>query len=166
MCRPQWLSGRAIIGRALIVRDSTRPSTCLVAADAGNVVIEGVIYTAVFIIFIAAIFVGVRLRSASRIVTQAAAAAAREASIARTPAHARAAAIAGARSTLRERGLHCAPRLTVDLSGFQQPLGRPGTITARVECTVQLADLAVPGMPGMRLIAATHRSLLDPYRAR
>jgi Flp pilus assembly protein TadG len=134
--------------------------------EAGNAVVEAAILAPVFILFLAALLTGARIRAASAAVTQAAADAARQASIARTPAQARNAATTSALTTLRDKGLHCAPQVSLDLSGFNRPVGRPGTITARVTCTVQLAEVAAPGMPGSRTMTKVHRSALDPFRGR
>jgi Flp pilus assembly protein TadG len=134
--------------------------------EAGNAVVEAAILTPVFIFFLAALLVGARIRSAGAAVTQAAADAARQASIARTPAQARSAATTSALTTLRDKGLHCIPQVSLDLSGFNRPVGQSGTVTARVTCTVQLADVTTPGMPGSRTLTKVHRSVLDPFRGR
>jgi Flp pilus assembly protein TadG len=134
--------------------------------DAGNAVVEAAILAPLFILFLAALLIGARIRSAGAAVTQAAADAARQASIARTPAQARSAATTSALVTLRDKGLHCAPQVALDLSGFNQPIGRPATVTARVTCTVQLSEVAAPGMPGSRTVTKVHRSVLDPFRGR
>lgn len=134
--------------------------------EAGNAVVEAAILAPVFILFLAALLTGARIRSASAGVTQAAADAARQASIARTPAQARSAATTSALATLRDKGLHCTPQVDLDLSGFNQPVGWPGTVIARVTCRVRLADVAAPGMPGSRTVTKVHRSALDPFRGR
>jgi hypothetical protein len=136
------------------------------AGDAGNAVIEAAILAPVFIVFLAALLVAARIRGAGAAVAQAAADAARQASIARTPAQARTVAKASALATLREKGLHCTPRITLDLAAFSLTVGRSGTITAQVSCTVTLADVAAPGMPGSRTVTKLHRSVLDPFRAK
>lgn len=135
-------------------------------SDAGNAVVEAAILAPLFILFLAALLTGARIRAASAAVTQAAADAARQASIARSPAQASSAATTSALTTLRDKGLHCAPQVSLDLSGFSQPVGRPATVTARVTCTLRLADVAAPGMPGSRTVTEMHRSALDPFRGR
>lgn len=61
------------------------------------------------------------------------------------------------------QGLHCAGhQVTVDTGGFGLPVGTPATVS----CTVPLADLGVPGLPGERTITATAHSPLDTYRGR
>ncbi|GAA3714275.1 hypothetical protein GCM10022224_094890 [Nonomuraea antimicrobica] len=56
--------------------------------------------------------------------------------------------------------------MTVDTAGLSAPLGRPATIIAHVSCEVQLADLAIPGIPGTKTITSSFTSPIDPYRAR
>jgi Flp pilus assembly protein TadG len=135
-------------------------------SDAGNAVVEAAILAPVLIMFLAGLLIGTRIRSAGAAVNQAAADAARQASIARTPAQARTAATSSALATLRDKGLHCAPQISLDLSGFAQPVGQPGMVSARVTCKVQLSDVAAPGMPGSRTVTRMHRSPLDPFRGR
>jgi Flp pilus assembly protein TadG len=134
--------------------------------DAGNAVVEAAILAPLFVVFLAALLVAMRIQHGSAAVSQAAADAARHASIARTAAQARTDATASALATLRDKGLHCTPRVTLDLSGFRRSLGHNGAVTAHVTCTVQLRDVALPGMPGSRTVTKTHRSPIDPYRGR
>ncbi|RAY12957.1 pilus assembly protein [Actinomadura craniellae] len=134
--------------------------------EAGNAVVEGAVLAPLFVTFLAALLVAMRVQHGSAVVSQAAADAARHASIARTAGQARADATASALTTLRGRGLHCTPRVTLDLSGFNRSVGQNATVTARVTCAVRLADVALPGMPGSRSVTKTHRSPIDPYRGR
>lgn len=92
--------------------------------------------------------------------------AARQASLARDPASARAAALSSTRAALTREGLACSPSVTVDTTGFSAPVGRRAAVTARVSCEVRLADIALPGVPGSRRITSDFSSPLDPYRAR
>jgi hypothetical protein len=39
-------------------------------------------------------------------------------------------------------------------------------VTATVTCKVEVADLAIPGLPGTRTITATASSPVDAYRER
>ncbi|MEU6429677.1 TadE/TadG family type IV pilus assembly protein [Microbispora sp. NPDC046973] len=92
--------------------------------------------------------------------------AARQASIARNPTAARSAALSSARAALDREGLACSPSVTVDTTGFSTPLGRPAVVVARVTCDVDLADLAVPGVPGSKRLTSSFSSPIDPHRAR
>ena len=56
--------------------------------------------------------------------------------------------------------------VTVDTAGFAAPVGTPATVTATVRCVVNLADLAVPGVPGTRTVTATASSPVDTFRER
>jgi hypothetical protein len=136
------------------------------ADDRGNTVVEAAILVPLLITFLAALLLADRIRHASAAVTQAAADAARQASIARTPQQALADATSGAQATLHQQGLHCTPQVSVDVSGFSKPVGRPAIVTARVTCTERLSDITLPGMPGSRTVTKIHRSPLDVYRGR
>lgn len=134
--------------------------------DAGNAVVEVAVLAPLFILFLAGLLVAMRIQHGSATVAQAAADAARQASIARTAAHAQDAAASSALATLRNRGLHCDPTVRLDLTGFARPVGEPATVSAHVTCEIDLADLALPGLPGSRTVAKTHHSPIDPYRGR
>lgn len=146
-----------IAGKGTPVRvDATR--------DAGNAVVETAILAPVFITLLAGLLVVMRVAHGSAVVAQAAADAARQASIARTAHQARAGASSSAMHTLRDRGLHCTPSMRLDLSGFNRPVGQPATVSAQVTCVIRLSDVGLPGMPGARTVTKTHRSPIDPYR--
>ena len=147
---------------------STRTRRCLRALtrDEGNAAVEVAILAPLFIAFLAGLLVAMRVQHGSAVVAQAAADAARHASIARTAARAHSDAVSSAMTTLRDRGLHCSPAVRLDLSAFHRPVGQPGAVSARVTCVIRLADIALPGMPGARTVTKTHRSPIDPYRGR
>lgn len=112
-----------------------------------------------------AIFAG-RVVTAGQSVEQAASAAARTASIARTAGTAQSTAEATARDTLTQQGMNCtSSTVTVDVSGFAQPVGTTATVTATVSCVVNTSSLA-PGIPGSRTVTATSVSPLDTFRSR
>ncbi|RSN56589.1 TadE/TadG family type IV pilus assembly protein [Actinomadura sp. WAC 06369] len=134
--------------------------------DAGNAVVEVAVLAPLFVLFLAGLLVAMRIQHGSATVAQAAADAARQASIARTAAHAQHAATSSALATLRNRGLHCDPTVRLDLTGFDRPVGEPAAVSAHVTCEIDLADLALPGLPGSRTVTKTHRSPIDPYRGR
>ncbi|MFI0412367.1 TadE/TadG family type IV pilus assembly protein [Actinomadura sp. 3N508] len=147
-----------IVGKKTLVgADRTR--------DAGNAVVETAILAPVFIAFLAGLLVVMRVSHGSAVVAQAAADAARQASIARTARQAKAEASTSAMHTLRDRGLHCTPSVRLDLAGFRRPVGQSATVSAEVTCVIQLSDVGLPGMPGTRTVTKTHRSPVDPYRA-
>ena len=92
--------------------------------------------------------------------------AARQASLARSPAAAIAAAQLSADAAISQDGLDCNPVVNVDTVGFSAPLGQPAEVSATVTCIVPLADLVVPGLPGSKTLSYTFSSPLDPYRGR
>jgi Flp pilus assembly protein TadG len=149
------------------VRRLLRAMISLLRGEHGNAAVELAPVAIVFIIFIGLAICAGRITIARMAVQSAARDAARQASIARTPGQAQAAAVASAQAALRNDVLDCAPAVTVSTAGFAVPVGQPAQVTATVTCTVSLSDLtAIPGMPGSRTLTATFASPLDPYRAR
>ena len=108
-----------------------------------------------------------RLVLATSAVDQAAADAARAASIARNATAAHDNAVQAANATLAREGLQCSSlTVSVDTSGFATPVGQAAEVTATVECVVDLSDLAIPGMPGHLTERAAMTSPLDLFRGR
>ncbi|MEV0623982.1 TadE/TadG family type IV pilus assembly protein [Nonomuraea sp. NPDC050404] len=134
--------------------------------ERGSITLEtAIIAPALMILLLMVIGLG-RIALAHGALDAAARDAARQASIARDPAAARAAAVTSARAALAREGLACAPSVTVDTTGLSAPLGRPAAVIAHVSCEVELADLAIPGIPGTKHITSSFTSPIDPYRAR
>lgn len=134
--------------------------------DGGYAPVELAPVALAFLLFLGLIIAAGRTGIALLDVRAAAAAAARQASAARTPQDARAAARASAAEALASDGLDCAPAVTAGTAGFAVPAGQPAQVTATVTCQVRLSDLAVPGMPGSRTVTFTAAAPLDPYRER
>jgi Flp pilus assembly protein TadG len=136
------------------------------AGDRGSLTLEMVVLAPGLLLLISfAIFVG-RVTTAGQAVEQAAAAAARTASIARTAGAAQFTATEAARTTLTQQNIACASTtVTVDTSGFTRPVGTAATITTTVTCVLDLSSLG-PGIPGTRTLSGTSVSPLDTYRAR
>lgn len=108
-----------------------------------------------------------RIVLAGGTIEQVAAAGARAASLARSPAEAATAAQGGVRRALDEQHLQCQSiTVAVDTSGFAVPLGQPASVRVDVFCRVRLADLTLPGLPGSRTLTDHAVSPLDPYRGR
>ncbi|MGK2351784.1 TadE/TadG family type IV pilus assembly protein [Cutibacterium sp. V947] len=64
-------------------------------------------------------------------------------------------------------GTRCSdPAITIDSSALAVPVGSTGLISARVRCTVRLADLLVPGMPGALHVESRAHSTVDSHRER
>ena len=133
----------------------------------GSFSLEIALITPIALVLIGlAIYAG-RVALASQSIEQAAEAAAREASIARTVEGARTNAREAATRAIAEQDLDCLRvDVSVDTSGFRAALGQPANVEVTVACTVRTSDLAIPGAPGSRKVSATAASPLDAYRER
>jgi len=131
-------------------------------ADRGSVTVELVLLAPVLLAVLGLIVGLGRIADAGGLVTGAARDGARAASLARTPAAAAAAARTAAAGDLTDAGLAC-PGLDVaaDTAAFVPG----GLVRVTVRCTVRLADLAVPGLPGTRTLTATSAAPLERYRS-
>ena len=135
--------------------------------ERGSAVLEAAIGLPAFLLFIGLILFAGRVAIATQAVDSAAAQAARTASLARTQSTAQTTAHSAATSSLAEQHVNCTrTKVRVDTDGFTAPVGEPATVTANVTCVVNLADLAVPGIPGTRTVTATASSPIDTYRER
>jgi Flp pilus assembly protein TadG len=136
-------------------------------SERGSTTLELVVWAPGLLLLVALLTVAGRVNGANAAVEQAAADAARSASIARTAGTAQSAAVTSALATLTGQDLQCTgTTVTVNTSGFAAPPGQPATVTATVSCPVRLADLAVPGLPGTRTVTHTAASSLDTFRER
>lgn len=135
--------------------------------ERGSVTLELTILAPAILVLLGLAIVAGRIEVAGGAVEQASAAAAREASIARTPDAAGATARAAAADVLDRRDLRCATlTVTVDSSGFAVPIGQAAQVSATVTCSVSIGQLAVPGLPGTKTVTARTASVLDTYRGR
>jgi len=129
--------------------------------------LELTILTPAILLLLGLVIVAGRIEIANQAIDGASQAAAREASLARTPQAARAAATRAAAENLAAHNLHCTGvTVSVDTAGFAVAVGTPAQVTARVTCTLDLGDLSVPGVPGSRSLTSQSVSVLDTYRAR
>ena len=136
------------------------------ADERGSAAIELVLLVPALMLLLLFAVAGGRVAIAHGSVQQAAADAARAASIARTAGTAQTTAVAAARATLANQGLTCASMtVSLDTSGFATPVGTPASVAATVSCTVELSELALPGLPD-RVVSATVTSPLDVFRGR
>lgn len=141
------------------------------AADTGSAALELVVLAPVLLALIALVIAAGRVSIAQSSVDGAARDAARQASIALTPAAAQATGRASAEESLASDGLNCISvavyvRTGGSDSGFGLPAGTPATVSATVRCKVPLSDLSLPGMPGSHWLTSTFYSPLDVYRER
>lgn len=135
--------------------------------ERGAVAVELVVIIPSLVLIIGLLVAGGRIWLARQAVEGAAASAARSASLARSPGEARAAADESARSNLDTQGVRCAPvSVSTDVAGFAVVTGAPASVTSSISCTVSLADVAVPGLPGSMTLTGTASSALDTFRTR
>jgi len=138
------------------------------AGERGAASLELAILAPVLLALLALVVMGGRFAMASTAITGVAGAAARDASLARNPAAARAVAASTALATLVDQNLHCqgAPTVRVDTSGFAAAPGTPASVSVDVACVVVVNELGVPGLPATRTVHDRAVSPLDPYRSR
>lgn len=140
---------------------TTRPG------ERGSATIELAILAPVLLALIALAIAAGRLSSAHTGVEHAAAVAARQASLARTADAARIAATRVATDELTQQGITCRPlHVAVSTAGFTTTVGQSAQVRARISCQIPLADLAIPGMPGARVVSGEAVSVLDTWRGR
>jgi Flp pilus assembly protein TadG len=129
--------------------------------EKGGAAIELVLVTPLLLLFVLVAVAFGRLANARLQVNDAASQAARAASIARDPGTASAAAHRTAVASLAGHRLTCQRvAVTIDTSAFHPG----GAVTARITCTVALADLAPLPVPGQETVQATATSPIDVYR--
>ncbi|MEU9551998.1 TadE family protein [Streptomyces werraensis] len=135
--------------------------------DEGSVAIEAAIIVPPLIMFVCLALAAGRIVTSGAKIDAAAEDAAREASIHRTAASAQAAAQAAAAESLNDQGIKCASTsVSIYTGGLSVPVGQVGTVTVTISCTVNLADLLLPGAPGARTLTSTATSVVDQYRQR
>ena len=145
----------------------TRVRRVLADPDRGSEPVSLAILAPVMILLLGLMVLGGRIAIASSSISGVAGNAARDASIARTPAQALQIAKTTAESSLLAQNLHCqgTPDVVVDTSGFSSPPGIPASIQVDVTCVVSLSDIGMPGLPGARTLHDHAISPLDPYRS-
>jgi multidrug efflux pump subunit AcrA (membrane-fusion protein) len=137
------------------------------AGERGSVSVEMAVLAPASLLLLSFAVVAGRTQVAEGAVAEAARAAAREASLAREAATATASATAQAQRTLAAQDLRCQSiTVDVDTAGFQAPLGQPGDVTVTISCSVGMADLLAPGLPGSVTVRSAFSSPVDAYRER
>jgi Flp pilus assembly protein TadG len=133
--------------------------------DRGSSTVELAVLSIGLLLVISTIIGIGRIQIASHGVEEAARAAAREASIARTTGEARSSAISAASTTLNDQGLTCqGMSVEVDVADFAKAAGTHGAVTAHVSCNVLLSDVMLPVLPGRLSLSAHIDSPIDTYR--
>ena len=152
--------------RPIAIARPTAADRCWVI-DRGSATIEMAVLAPALLALLGLVIVAGRISTAGSAVEQAAASGARAASIARDARAAQSAAERSARDSLRDQGVTCQPLTSsVDTRGFAVAVGSPSSVTVSVRCVVALADLAVPGMPGQRIVTSQMTSPIDRFRGR
>lgn len=133
----------------------------------GSAALEAAIGVPAFALFIGLIIFGGRVASTHQALQSAAADAARAASIARDPNVARSDARQAAVTSITNQHINCT-HITVSLNtrDFTKAPGLPGSVEVTIACTLDLSALAVPGVPGSKVLHATMASPLDTWRER
>lgn len=144
--------------RALLNRNRDRGS-------GGGGAIEILIIAPVFILLLLLCIAGGRYVLGSGKIDQAAASAARAASITSTASDADNAAHTKAQAALTDSGITCQNlTVTVDTTAYSLPIGTPGSVIVTLTCTVNMGDLSIPGVPGSRTITSRAASPIAPSR--
>lgn len=135
--------------------------------ERGSAAIEAAIGVPAFALFVGLVIFGGRTATTHQALQSAAADAARSASLARNADVARANAREAATSSINNQKIGCsAIDVAVDTSDFDKQPGVPGSVNVTVSCRLDLSDLAVPGVPGSRVMRATMSSPIDTWRER
>ena len=143
------------------------------AGERGSVTVELAALAPALLLILLLVIAAMRVTVAGGRVDSAARDAARAASLTRTPGQASLAAGQMAARSLAGAHVACTRlAVTVDTAGFAAPAGvvgnggTGGAVGVHVSCTVDLADVAIPGVPGSMTMTASYTAPLDPYRAR
>ena len=135
--------------------------------ERGSAAIEAAIGVPAFVLFVGLIIFGGRTATTHEALQSAAADAARSASPARDAEVARADAREAATVSITNQKIGCsAIEVDVDTSDFNKQPGLPGSVSVTVSCRLDLSDLAVPGVPGSRVLKSTMSSPIDTWRER
>lgn len=135
--------------------------------ERGSAAVEAAIGVPAFALFVGLIIFGGRTATTHEALQSAAADAARSASLARDARVAESEARDAAVASIRNQQIGCTNvDVTVDTSDFNKQPGVPGSVAVTVECSLNLSDLAVPGVPGSKVLRATMSSPIDTWRER
>jgi len=162
-----------------------RGGGCRRAGERGSITVELAGLAPALLLILLLLIAAMRVTVAGGRVDSAARDAARAASLTRTPGQASLAAGQTAARSLAGAHVACTRlAVTVDTAGFTAPSGAVGTVGAggnggtggtggtggavgvHISCAVDLADVAIPGVPGSMTMTASYTAPLDPYRAR
>ncbi len=137
-------------------------TTPIPKADAGTSTIELVLLAPVFVALLLFVVAVGRITESEGQVQNAAADAARAASVQRTTMGATQAAEQTVAATLADQSITCANLTTsTDVSAFTPG----GIVKVSVTCTTNLSDLLLSGFPGAKTFTATAAAPIDLYQA-
>lgn len=135
-------------------------------SERGSATVELAVITPLVLLVLALLVAGGRMVTVHASLDAASTAAARAASLARTPAAATHAAQSTSAATLNHQGLTCHDHaLQADTTALSTGAGVGGQVTVTSRCSVALAELLVPGLPGRVPLTSHATSPLDPYRS-
>ena len=124
------------------------------AAERGSIALEVAVVAPALLLLVGLVVGAGRIALAEQAVQQAAAQAARDTSLARTPSAGVTAGRATAARVLAGQGLDCTSSSTsVSAAALGYPPGQPGTVTVTRPAGSRLSDLVVPGFPGGRTLS-------------
>ena len=133
----------------------------------GSASVEFAMVVPVLVLLVGLVVGGARTWLARGVVEQAAGAAVRGMSQARSPGEAVRTAKSLAFAQAAAGGLRCERiAVEVDAGALARPPGTPAVVAATVRCDVPLGDVLVPGWPGVIEVEATAEAVLDRYRGR
>lgn len=133
----------------------------------GTVSIEAALLIPVFVLVAAMSTAGWRVWWASSQVQSAAQSGARVAAQSVTVDQAHQRVVQVVTADLTTASLHCQGMdIREDLSAVALPPGVAGQVWVRVSCTVGLADLLVPGLPGTISVTGAATESVDLFRSR
>lgn len=133
------------------------------AAERGSSVVGLVILTPLMATLLFFVVAAGRLGVIESKLTSAARSSARAATQTQSVSAAQAAASTTAAATLDRLNTGCygGPKVSV----LELDLRPGGTVHLQVSCVVRLSDLAVPGLPGSRVVSADAISVVDRFRS-
>ena len=132
----------------------------------GSTTVELAVITPLVLLVLALLVAGGRMGTVHASLDAASPAAARAASLARTPAAATHAAQSTSAATLNHQGLTCHDHaLQADTTALSTGAGVGGQVTVTSRCSVALAELLVPGLPDSVPLTSHAASPLDPFRS-
>ena len=130
--------------------------------ERGLATVELVLLTPLALVVLAFLVIAGRLATVTSDVAAASRDAARAASLEQTHSDAVAAAKETAAASLAAQEVTCR-NLTVTASEAAAFVAG-GDVTVAVSCDVHLADVALPGIPGTRTVAASSTEVIDRFR--